>query len=48
MFEDATSFNQDLDGWNVSQVTSMHGMFEDAISFDGDISATSRMSSHVP
>ena len=38
MFSDATSFNQPLNNWNVSNVTNMHYMFGDASSFDQDIS----------
>ena len=37
MFRDASSFNGDIPGWNVSAVTDMSGMFRDASSFNGDI-----------
>ena len=38
MFWSAVSFNQDLSGWNVSQVTSMRSMFLHAHAFNGNIS----------
>ena len=34
MFEEATSFNQPLNKWNVSNVKNMHGMFANASSFN--------------
>ena len=34
MFTDATNFNQQLNSWNVSNVTNMTYMFDDAASFD--------------
>ena len=34
MFMDATSFNQPLNNWNVSNVRNMFGMFRDAHSFN--------------
>ena len=37
MFQNATSFNQDIGGWNVSQVTTISNMFENATSFDQNI-----------
>ena len=34
MFQNATSFNQPLNDWNVSNVKSMHSMFAGATSFN--------------
>ncbi|MES2314779.1 MAG: BspA family leucine-rich repeat surface protein [Patescibacteria group bacterium] len=34
MFYQASSFNQDVSGWNVSNVTNMNSMFESATSFN--------------
>lgn len=36
-FQLAQSFNQDISGWDVSNVTNMSGMFNSAVSFDQDI-----------
>ena len=37
MFEKATTFNQDIGEWNVSNVTNMSSMFKGARSFNQDI-----------
>ena len=37
MFEEASSFNQDL-GWTTSKVETMHKMFLEASTFNGNIS----------
>ena len=37
MFQNATSFDGDISGWNVEAVTEMSGMFSGASSFNGDI-----------
>ncbi|EGA8608857.1 BspA family leucine-rich repeat surface protein [Campylobacter jejuni] len=39
MFENCTSFNQDISGWDVSSVENFSRMFDNAISFNQDISA---------
>jgi surface protein len=38
LFTGNTSFNQDISGWNVSNVTNMDGMFQGATAFNQDIS----------
>ena len=38
MFRNATTFNQNISGWNVSMVTNMEGMFELALFFNQNIS----------
>lgn len=38
MFNNATNFNGDISGWNVSNVTSMTSMFSGATSFNQDLS----------
>ena len=37
MFAGASTFNQDIGGWNVDNVRNMHGMFSGATSFNQDI-----------
>ena len=38
MFHGATSFNQDISGWNVVRVIDMNSVFSRATSFNQDIS----------
>jgi surface protein len=37
MFSSASSFNQDISGWNVGNVTTMRGMFSEASAFNQPI-----------
>jgi surface protein len=37
MFFDATSFNHNIERWDVSNVTKMEGMFDGASAFNQDI-----------
>ena len=37
LFRDKYYFNEDISGWNVSQVTNMRGMFKEAHAFNGNI-----------
>ena len=39
MFQDAYAFNQNIGGWNISNVENIGGMFHQATSFDQDISS---------
>jgi len=39
MFSEATSFNSNMNGWDVSMVQDMTSMFDSAISFNSDISS---------
>ena len=36
-FNSASSFDQDLDTWDVTNITNMYGMFKDAVIFNGNI-----------
>ena len=44
MFQGATSFNQDLSGWDVSHITDMNSMFRGAISFNSPLLWGSKVS----
>ena len=44
MFQGATSFNQDLSGWDVSHITDMNSMFKGAISFNSPLLWGSKVS----
>ena len=37
MFYDADAFNQNISGWDVSNVTNMRGMFRGADAFNQDL-----------
>ena len=37
LFYDMSTFNEDINGWNTSSVTSMNRMFDGASSFNGDV-----------
>ena len=39
MFKNANSFNQDIDGWDVSNISNVQSMFEGATQFNQDIEA---------
>jgi surface protein len=39
MFEEAKAFNQDISGWDVSNVTDMSYMFDKAAAFDQNLGA---------
>ena len=38
MFWNTSAFNQDISGWDVSNVTGMRGMFQSAAQFNQDLS----------
>ena len=38
-YEEAKQFNEDISKWDVSNVTTMEGMFGGASAFDGDLSS---------
>ena len=44
MFQGATSFNQDLSGWDVSHITDMNSMFKGATSFNSPLLWGSKVS----
>ncbi len=39
LFRDLSTFNEDIAGWEVGQVTTMYSMFYGASDFDGNISS---------